>query len=115
MQTLPIDKRKPFSVQRRTLDGVKYTLHIEWNMRAGWFLGLSDADDVPIFELRKMVTDTDLLDGYRFDERCPPGRLFLVDTTGRQREPGYEDLVSGPNESDLEGTHALVYAELADL
>jgi hypothetical protein len=114
VQVIPIDKYKPFAVQRRTFDGIKYTLHIEWNMRAGWFLGLSDADDLPIFDLRKLVTESDLLAGYRHDERCPPGKLFLVDTTGLKREPGYEDLVAGASESDLQGTHALVYVEATE-
>ena len=115
MQIIPIQKYRPFAVQRRSFDGVKYTLHIEWNMRAGWFLGLSDAEDSTIFQLRKMITESDLLAGYRHDPRTPPGRLYLVDTTGEWREPGYEDLVAGASDNDLQGTHALVYLEVSEL
>ncbi len=114
-QIIPIQKQIPSLVQRRTLDGAKYVLHVQWNMRSGWYLGLSDSDDNPIFSPRKLVTGVDMLVTVRWDARCPPGVLMLSDMTLIGREPGYLDLASGTTLQDLQGTHALLYWSIDEL
>lgn len=81
----------PFYSQRVTLDGADYTLKFEWNMRNGWFMGLSDASEEVIFEPKKLVVDWDLLRNVT-DERKPPGALVLFDSSYQGLDPGYEEL-----------------------
>lgn len=85
----------PFYSQRVTLDGADYTLSFEWNMRDGWYMGMSDANDEVIFAPRKMVVNWNFLRNVT-DDRKPPGALVLMDQTtdedGRATRPGYLDL-----------------------
>ncbi len=109
MELIPIPKDAPDQSLSQVLDGVEYILHFVWNMRGGWFMALHDANDAPLFGLRRMTPGTDMLAHKRYDERVPPGKLLVLDTTGNDLRPGYTDLVSGPNESDLQGRVALIY------
>lgn len=114
MELIPVSKNVPSLSQVQTLDGSEYILHIEWNMRGGWFLGLSDANDSPIFQPRAMRVGVDLLKASRADARCPPGQLLVVDFSKSGLEPGYLDLVAGSSEDDLQGRVGLVYVPLDD-
>jgi hypothetical protein len=111
---IPITKNVPSLSQTQTLDGTEYILHIEWNMRGGWFLGLNDANDDPLFQPRAMVVGIDLLKAARADARCPPGQLLVVDFSRSGVEAGYLDLVAGSSEDDLQGRVGLVYVPLND-
>ena len=98
----------PFMTQRVALDGVDYFVRIEWNMRSGWYLGLSDAKGVVIFHPKKLVADRDIMRSVT-DARRPPGKLALIDLSGRGLEVAYEGLGS---------THKIAYfseAEIAEL
>lgn len=114
MELIPISKNVPSLSQVQTLDGTEYILHIEWNMRGGWFLGLSDANDDTIFSPRQMTVGSDLLASIRYDARCPPGQLIIVDFTAQDIEPGYLDLVAGASQADLQGRVGLIYVPLDD-
>lgn len=114
MDLIPIPKNVPDMSFVQTLDGVQYTIHVTWNMRAGWMLGLYDANDVIIMAPRRMTVGSDLLDIARSNPLCPTGQLLVVDFSDQELEPRYLDLVSGPSESDLQGRVGLVYVPLND-
>lgn len=96
---------EPSFRQRVTLDGADYQLDFEWNMRAGWFFAVSDADNVRITSPRQLVVQWDLMTGV-VDDRKPPGKLGCFDLSGQYLDPGYEDL----------GTRCVViYIPLAEL
>jgi uncharacterized protein DUF6983 len=114
MDLIPITKNVPNLSQNQTLDGTDYIFHVKWNMRGGWFFGLSDANDDTILSPRQMTVGSDLLAPARFDARCPPGQLFVIDFTGKDIEPAYLDLVAGATQTDLQGRVGLVYVPLDD-
>lgn len=114
MDLIPIPKDVPDMTLVQTLDGIEYTLHITWNMRAGWFFGLYDANDVVILAPVRMTVGSDLLAGIRYNPLCPTGELLVVDFSNQDLEPGYLDLVSGASEADLQGRVGLVYVPLND-
>ncbi len=91
---LDIERDKPAFSQRVTLDGADYTLTFVWNMRSGWYMGVTSGDTV-LFEPRRLGVERDLLDCVRWHEACPPGYLIAHDTTGAGLPPGYEDLRGG--------------------
>lgn len=74
------------------LDGVTYTLGLQWNERDGaWYLSISTAEGELLVAGRKVVLDALLLSRYR-DARLPRGALMAIDTSGELEEPGLEDL-----------------------
>jgi hypothetical protein len=95
----------PFSTQKAELDGVSYLVKIEWNMRSGWYLGLSDAAGNVIFQPKKLVADWDILRSVT-DSRRPPGKLALIDISGRGLEATYDGLGS---------THKIAYLSLEEI
>lgn len=115
MQLINIQKDVPDLVQSQVLDGTVFTLHVTWNMRGGWYLALHDANDEVIFHARRIVLGFDLLTCVRHDPRCPLGQLVALDMTEREIEPGYADLVAGPDETDLQGRVALLYITQAEV
>lgn len=92
---------KPHTVQRVTLEGTDYYVRLDWNMRSGWYLGLSDQDEVPIFSPKKIVANWDML-GSCSDDRRPRGALYCLDTKAQvtSKQPSFEELGS---------RHKLVY------
>jgi hypothetical protein len=88
---IDIPKDTPFSVRRIELEGQDYYLTLEWSMRSGWYLGLADSSNVPIFAPRKLVADWDLLASCT-DDRRPPGALLVIDMTGAGTDPLYDTL-----------------------
>lgn len=80
-----------FDVQAE-LDGVTYTLELDWNVRLGaWFLRVLDE-----FASAVLVGDQRL--GANFPlalyqtGRSPPGLLSVVDASGQGLDPGFDDL-----------------------
>jgi hypothetical protein len=114
-QVIPVQKNLPRVRQGQTLDGVDYFVVLEWNMRNGWFIGLNDANDTPIWQPARLVVDVDFCARARHDARCPPGVLTAFDVTGNSGDPGYLDLVSGSSENDLQGRVAITYWTLAEM
>lgn len=81
----------PFSQRRIELDGADYLLTLEWNMRSGWYCGLSLHDGTPVFAPRKLLHDVDLLETVTGPGR-PGGKLVLADLSGRGERPTYSSL-----------------------
>jgi hypothetical protein len=114
MLVIPVAKNIPSIKQGQTLDGTDYTFRFQWNMRSGWYIGLADSSDTPIFSPRKLVVGVNFLDSVRFDARTPPGDLIAVDVTGQSVDPGYLDLASGASFDDLQGRVIVVYRPVAE-
>lgn len=73
------------------LDGQKFSFDFMWNDRAGfWAFILSDATGEPILR-RKVVVGLPLFSRFG-DPRLPPGELVALDTTGRDLDPGLQEL-----------------------
>lgn len=90
-QAIQVPQGIPFWTQRVTLEGRDFYLRAEWNQRdSRWYLGMSDAKEVVIYQPRKVVADWDLL-RVIVDRRRPPGFLFARDMTGQGLPPGLDD------------------------
>lgn len=109
MLVIPVAKNIPSIKQGQTLDGTDYTFRFTWNMRAGWFIALSDSADQPIFSARQLTVNVNFLDSVRWDPRCPLGDLIAIDVTGESHDPGYLDLVAGASFDDLQGRVMVIY------
>lgn len=108
-QVIQVERGKPAFSQRNKLGDVVYELEFRWSMRDGWYFGMRDATGAPLFQLRRLTVNTDLLAACRHDERCPVGTLIAIDLQGTNAAPGYEDLVSGPSLADPQGRVAIIY------
>lgn len=84
---------KPHTLQRVTLDGSDYFVRLDWNMRSGWYFGLSDQDQVAIFSPKKVTSNWDML-GSCADDRRPRGALYCLDTKSSitSKKPSFEEL-----------------------
>lgn len=95
------------TTQRVTLEGEDFYVRLDWNMRSGWYLGLSDQAQDPIFSPKKIAANWDLL-GSCSDDRRPRGALYCFDTRAEttSKKPSFEEL----------GTrHVLVYFTEAEV
>ena len=74
------------------LDGAIYELDFQFNERDGfWYVDFRDIELVDILSSIKLVNGSLLLRLVR-DLRKPPGELAIIDTTGKDRDPGLTDL-----------------------
>lgn len=79
MQVIPVNEDADFYVIRTTLDGQQYTLDFLWNDRdSGWWLTLSDVNEVPIWSGRLRVGFWDLL-AFCPNPSKPPGAFLAFD------------------------------------
>lgn len=82
--------------QRMVLDGVSYTLNLNWNGRVGaWYLSIYSAADEPLLLSRKLATNSPILARFRFVEGLPPGEFFAVDASNSIAYAGYDELGDG--------------------
>lgn len=105
----------PFTSLTQNMGGADWRLSFEWNMRAGWFLGMADQSRVTLFAPKALRVGVDLLAAARHDPRCPPGSLVLLDLSGADEDPGYLDLATGTSLLSLSARCVLVYLDPADL
>lgn len=90
--TLPLRSDLPHYSFRVQLDGEMYGFAFWWNYGiSAWMMSISDPDDVPLAVGIRVVVDFPLAARFA-DSRLPPGTLLAIDTTGRQEDPGLEDL-----------------------
>lgn len=83
----------PYYEQRVRLDGRDYLLRFAWNQRESrWRLSLFTENDEPIVHGLKLIANWPLLRRYRYDDRVPPGELFVVDWTGDGAPPLLDEL-----------------------
>jgi hypothetical protein len=85
----------PSYIQQTTLEGITYTLQFDFNQRAAsWYLSVSDADGVDIYNGVKLVIGFSLL-GKCKDPRAPAGILYVFSSTSDFSPPGQFDLGVG--------------------
>ena len=78
---------------RVPLDGVDFLLDFTWNARAGaWFLSVFSADETPLAQGVKIVSNRPLLHRFRYVEGMPAGELFAADFTGAVPYAGFDQL-----------------------
>lgn len=106
-QEFQIPAGVPHWSQRVELDGSTYYIAVRWNPRVDrWFWSLSDSEQQPIIEGRKMLGGRDLLRGVA-SPRKPPGMLFAMDWSGRNRPP---------NEANFDGEQVgLAYVPFSEV
>ncbi len=77
---IPIDGELGYQSLQVTLDGVEYTIELDWNMRdSRWYLSLLAADGTDLVRGVAVTVDAPLL--RRFVGGFPPGDLMALDTT----------------------------------
>lgn len=77
------------------LDGRPYRLDLRWNTRYEfWSIALLSSGGDPLMGHQRLTLLVDLLRSHT-STSLPPGALVAVDTSGRNNEPGREDLVNG--------------------
>jgi hypothetical protein len=87
-----IDYDNPFFDFTVDLSGTIYTIEINWNTENEfWTLGLYTSDKQPITQGRKIVCNSNLFE-FCSHELLPPGKLYAVDTSGNNLDPGEDDL-----------------------
>lgn len=93
MQLLPTPTDGyPHQTSQVQLGDTVFVVVWRWNARDGaWYFGLMDVDGVPIVHGVRVVLSVDLLEGVS-DSRRPPGRIVVVDSAKRGKEPGLVDL-----------------------
>ena len=91
-RAVPLSPSVPNYRVGTTLDGIPYIFDVRWNSRgAMWFIDILDIDEDPIASGLAAVLGTVL--GIRVtDPRMPPGDLILTDTSGEDRDAGFDDL-----------------------
>jgi hypothetical protein len=75
-----------------TLEGVNYQLQFNWNDRDGfWYLSVGAPDLSTQAQGIALRLGTDKLEHFKYAD-VPPGRLDVVDTSGRFVEPTRADM-----------------------
>lgn len=91
---------------RSRLDGIFYGFRLVFVQRSKrWFFDILQDDGTPINEGMAMSTGTDLLGPFG-SGKFPPGQLFILDTTGADRDATLHD---------LRGDHRLIYRPVDDV
>jgi hypothetical protein len=89
---LPVSSDAPHYTFQTDLAGVTYGLEFRWNDVAnGWFLRLFDAEGVELMSAIRVVVGWPLMKRSQ-DSRLPAGTIWAFDTTGRDADPGRNDL-----------------------
>ena len=75
-----------------TLEGVNYRFQLAWNDRDGfWYLAVGGPDLRTQAQGVTLNIGTDKLETFKFAD-VPPGRLDVVDTSGKFIEPTRDDM-----------------------
>lgn len=92
---LPLRNDIPFFEVRVSLSAREYVLRFNWNERdSAWYMSLYDARLVAIKEGMKVVAGAVLLRTLVYSTTRPPGDFVVIDTTGKDQDPGFADLGS---------------------
>lgn len=80
---------------RKRLDGIPYLVHLQWNTRESyWTVGLALDDGTVLLDGAALRVGHDLLRQHTGDD-IPAGALVAIDTSGRDLDPGRDDLTNG--------------------
>jgi hypothetical protein len=78
--------------QTEDLDGREYLIRLDRNERdESWSFSMYLTDGTPLALGKKVVLNYPLMFG-ETDSRLPPGRIFAVDTTASDTDPGLTEL-----------------------
>ena len=92
--TIPLRNDLPRYNFQIELDGTTFGLEMAWNFRGEyWSMSIFDADGVALLYGVRLVVDFLLASRFR-DSRLPAGNFQAMDTSGEQRDPGFNDLGS---------------------
>lgn len=105
MKAIPLPLDAPFVSIRTNLDGAEYLLTVEYNMRSGWYVGVTAPDGEVLCRPRKLQPFVNVLSGLTSTKR-PPGVLTLVPLNRDDDKPLL---------ADLGRSHYLVYATAAEM
>ena len=93
---LPTEQGASAFSQRVTLDGVSFTLDMNWNGREGaWYLSLYDAAGAALLLSRKLSTNSPILRRFRFVDGLPAGELIAQDFSDSIPYAGYDEIGPG--------------------
>ena len=99
--TIPLDSIQAWDTVDVSLSGVEYRLEFLWNDRNGsnnpaaggsWTLSLLDTNDNYLIAGMRILAGSELLATYATS--TPPGRLYVIDQSGQDLDPGFDDLGS---------------------
>lgn len=86
--SIPIEVGTPHQTVNVDLDGVTYTLALDWSTREEcWYIGISDLAGVVLVSGVKVVVNWPLLHVMGLFPGVPPGELMAVDTAGTGADP----------------------------
>jgi hypothetical protein len=101
---IPVRSDLPHHRLHSELDGVTYTLDLDWNQTDGhWYMTVGDKDGQPLAAGVRVVV------GWPLASRAlagPAGVLIAVDTSGQELDP---------SAAELGGRVQLLYVEAADV
>jgi hypothetical protein len=86
----------PYYTQKTKLDGRDFVLRFSYNQRIErWYLSIYDDEDTPLRLGLKLIANWELLQHYRYDDRLPPGELWVMDLTPDGSPPTLDELGEG--------------------
>lgn len=92
MVVIPTRSDSPSFVETVSIGDTTYRLAFSWNEREGfWYMDISTDDDDPILLGLKLVANWELMRRFA-DERLPDGQILVLDQSGRDEDPGRNDL-----------------------
>lgn len=94
--SIPTIPGRPYYTQRTKLDDKEYALRFAYNEKRNRVsLDILASNSDPIAVGIQLVSNWPLLRFYKYDDRCPPGEMLVVDTTADGSPPGLYDLGIG--------------------
>jgi len=92
---IPINYRKAAQAMWVNLDKKRYYISVYWNTRtASWYLSIRTSPDSPTKSTAPILPGWIPFRQYT-DDRLPPGKFIVVDSSGTNTPPGRYDLGSG--------------------
>lgn len=86
---IPAVPGEPFQEQTTTLDGIPYVLRFDWIQRIQrWSFSILSVSGEPLLMTKGLVLGADLLRQSKHDPRLPQGVLLVLDTEGKNADPG---------------------------
>ena len=89
--TIPVRTDLPAYEFSLSLEGATYYFSFEWNERGEfWTMDILDQNQEYIIAGIRMVSNIDLLGRFK-DVRLPKGIFLLLDTSGKNRDPSFDN------------------------
>lgn len=88
---IPIRSDLPAYDFQIELEGVLYGLSFSYNTRAGWWvMDILDVNEEPVLMGVRMITGWLMTERFVMEGK-PPGDFFILDTSGKNEDPGQND------------------------